>query len=404
MEAPLKGVRVLDLSHTLAGPFATMLLADLGADVIKVESPAGDETRSWAPLVRGVSAYYLSINRGKKSIAVNLKHPKGREIVYRLARTSHIVFENYRPGVREKLGVDPETLFKINPDLVYVSIKGFRPGSIYENKPAYDLIVQGMSGLMATTGEPGRPPVRVSFALFDIITGALAALYAVSALRSARKPVYIEVPLFDAAIFAMSYIPMIYLTTGNKPPRMGSAHPSIVPYQAFKAGDGKWFIVAAANDRFWKKLCEAIGRPDLAEDPRFRTNPDRVKNRDELIPILEDIFVTKSRDEWLEIMEKHGIPAAPVYELDELFQDPYTNEIVKHISHRILGSAPQLAEPVRINGHNPMANIPPPELGEHTLDVLREAGYSDEEIKALLRDGVIVATQEIDDQKPGFNG
>lgn len=403
MEAPLKGVKVLDLSHTLAGPFATMLLADLGADVVKVESPAGDETRTWAPLVKGVSAYYLSINRGKKSIAVNLKHPKGREIVYRLARISHIVFENYRPGVREKLGVDPETLFKINPSLVYVSIKGFRPGSTYENKPAYDLIVQGMSGLMATTGEPGRPPVRVSFALFDIITGALAALYAVSALRSARKPVYIEIPLFDAAVFAMSYIPMIYLTTGKKPPRMGSAHPSIVPYQAFRAGDGKWFIVAAANDRFWRKLCEAIGRPDLAEDPRFRTNPDRVKNRGELIPILESIFATKSRDEWLDVLEKYGIPAAPVYELDELFQDPYTNEIVKRVSHRILGSVPQLAEPVRINGHNPMANIPPPELGEHTLDVLREAGYSDEEIKALLRDGVIVTAQEIGDKRPEFD-
>ena len=363
----LEGVRVLDLSHTLAGPFATMLLADLGADVVKVEPPGGDETRTWAPHVDGESVYFMSANRGKRSIAVNLKDPRGREVVYRLARRSHVVIENYRPGVRERLGVDPDTLFGVNRDLVYVSIKGFRPGSIYEHKPAYDIIVQAMSGLMATTGEPGRPPVRVSFALFDIITGALAALYAVSALRSPERPKYIEVSLFDAAVFSMVYVPLIYLATGRKPPRMGSAHPSIVPYQAFRAGDGRWMIVAAANDRHWRRLTQAIGRPELAEDPRFKTNPDRVRNRDQLIPILEEIFASKPRSEWLRILDEHGVPAAPVYELDELFSDPYTRDIVVKLPHPTLGEVPQLVEPARIDGETPLSTRHPPLLGEHAV-------------------------------------
>ncbi len=387
----LKGLRVLDLSHTLAGPFATMVLADLGAEVIKVEAPHGDETRSWAPHVDGESAYFLSINRGKKSIVVNLKHPKGKEIIYKLVERSDVIIENFRPGVPEKLGVDYDTLVKVNPRIVYCSIKGFKTGSIYERKPAYDIAIQGMSGLMSTTGEEGRPPVRVSFALFDVITGLLATTYILAALYSGKRPVKIEIPMLDAAIFSMCYVPMIYLLTGRKPPRMGSAHPSIVPYQAFKGSDDKWFIVAAANDRLWQALCKALGLEHLANDPRFKTNPDRVKNRDELIPILQRVFLQKPRDYWLKVLEEAGVPVAPVYELDEVFTDPYVvqSKIVYYVEHPKLGSIPQLSQPGYINGERLTSNDSPPLLGQHTKELLKSLGYDEEEIRKLKEEGVV---------------
>jgi len=393
----LEGITVVDLSHTLAGPFATMLLADLGARIIKVEPPGGDETRTWSPFVRGFSAYFSSANRGKESIVVNLKKEEGKKIIYRLVEKSQVVIENYRPGVREKLGVDPDTLFKVNPELVYCSIKGFGlKNTPYRDKPAYDVLIQGMSGLMASTGEEGRPPVRVSFALFDVITGYMSALNIVSALLARREgrlkgPVYIEVPMYDTAIYSMVYIPVIYLMTGRKPRKMGSGHPSIVPYQAFRASDGKYFILAAANDRLWEKACEALGRRDLAEDPRFKTNPDRVKHREELTKILQEIFDTRPRSYWIELFEKHGVPVAPVYEVDEVFQDPHVvqRRLVVELPHPLLEKIPQLAYPVWINDERTMSKQPPPLKGEHTVKILRELGYSDSDISELREKHVI---------------
>ncbi len=393
LSKPLEGVRIVDLSHTLAGPFATMVLADLGAEVIKVEPPLGDETRSWAPLIEGESAYFLSINRGKKSIAVNLNDPRGREIVYKLVRRSHVVIENYRPGVREKLGVDPETIFKLNRNIVYLSIKGFEPGSVYEGKPAYDIIIQALSGLMMSTGTENDPPIRVSFALFDIITGLMTSTMAIAGLLSKEKPYYAELYLYDVAIFAMSYIPMIYLLTGKKPKRMGSAHPSIVPYQAFMGSDSKWFILAAANDRLWRKFCESLNNPSFCRDDRFLTNPKRVENRDILIPLLEEVFSSRPRDYWVHLLEERNVPVAPAYELDEVFRDPYAKKLVTEFNHAKLGKIKQLVFPGKINGERPIARDGPPLLGDSTIEILEELGYSEKEINKLIEDKVVTSTK-----------
>lgn len=387
----LRGIRVVDLSHTLAGPLATMILADLGADVIKIEAPHGDETRSWAPFVQDESAYYMSINRGKRSVVLNLKSEKGRTIFYNLVRKSHIVVENFKPGTPEKLGVDYESLLKVNPEIIYVSIKGFRQGSIYEDRTAYDIIIQAMSGLMMTTGNEGDPPIRVSFALFDVMTGMMAVIYTLATLHAGIKPVRIEVPMYDTAIFSMCYIPIMYLMTGRRIKRMGHAHPSMAPYQAFRDINNKWFIVAAANDRLWTAMCEAIGRKDLLKDPRFKTNADRVNNRTVLVEILQEIFEKNTRDYWVKLLEEHGVPASPVYEIDEVFEDPYvkSEEIVIKLNHPKLREIPQLSEPALLEGKKYNSTRHPPLLGEHTVEVLRELGYTDEEISRLKNENIV---------------
>ncbi len=399
VEKPLDGVKVLDLSRVLAGPFATMILGDLGAEIIKVEPPKGDDTRSWSPHVQGESVYYMSTNRNKKSIVINLKDPRGREIIHKLIKDSDVLFENFRSGVAEKLGVDYNSVRRIREDIIYCSIHGFDPDSVYGSLRAADLTIQAMSGLMDSTGLADEP-VRVSFALFDIFTGMMAAITVLAALYRRMltgKGAKIDINLYDTAIFSMSYIPMIYLMTGIIPRKMGSAHPSIVPYQAFKCSDGGYVAVGVFNDRMWRSLCEAIDRLDLADDPRFRTNPDRVRNRHILIPILEKIFLTKERNYWVDILNKYGVNVGPVYRLDEVFKDRYVRDVglVTMVSHPRLGNIPQLIYPGRINGERPKPSLHPPSFGEHTIDLLKELGYTMDEIRSLIEDGVVGTSMEV---------
>lgn len=396
----LNGIRVLDLSRILVGPFATMMLGDLGAEIIKVEPPYGDDTRYWSPLINGESAYYLSINRNKKSIVINLKEDRGREILYKLVKKSDVFIENFRKGVTEKLRIDYETIKSIKKDIIYCSIHGFDPDSKYGNIAGADILVQAMSGLMDLIGRVCGEPVRVTFALFDIFAGMVAASSILAGLlkrKESGEGIKIDINLFDTSLFSMSYIPMIYLTTGKIPiVRVTSAHPSIVPYQAFKCGDGKYVIIGVFNDKMWINLCKAIGLEELISDPRFKTNPDRVKYRNHLISLIQRKIKNYSRDELVELLRKYGVISGPVYSLDEVFNDEYIREagIVKQLKHPKLGNVPQLTYPAKINGVKILPRDHPPMMGEHTVQILKELGYTDEEIKILVDDGVVSVYRE----------
>lgn len=384
---------MLDFTRVMAGPFCTMLLGDLGADVIKVEPPGGDDTRSYVPDIGGVSAYFISVNRNKRSIVIDLKKEGALEVVDRLVRASDVVVENFRPGVAEKLGIGYERLSRINPRIVYCSISGFGQDGPYRDKPGYDLIALAMSGLMDITGEPGRPPVKFGVPIADITTGMMAALAIVSALfereRSGRGQ-YVDISLLDTQILVLSHQALNYVAAGRDPERMGSAHPSIAPYQAFETRDG-YLIVAVGNDKLWRDFTKAIGREDLADDPRFRTNPDRVRNREALVRELEEILRRRTREEWIEVLERHGIPVAPVKRVGEALSDPHViwRKMVVEIRHPAYGDVKIPGIPLKLSRTPASIRRPPPLLGEHTVEVLREIGYSDEEMRGLVEMGIV---------------
>jgi len=395
-DPPLKGVRVIDLSRVLAGPFCSMTLSDLGAEVIKVEVPGrGDDTRGFPPFLGGESSYFMSINRGKKSVTLNLKTREAQEVVYRLAEKSDVLLENFRPGVTGRLGVDYETISGVNPRLVYCSISSFGQTGPYASWPGYDLIIQGMGGLMGITGEPGRPPVRIGMAVTDINAGMYAVIAILSALRvreQTRRGQYIDISMMDASASWMTYLAGNYFATGNVPPRMGSAHPSIVPYQGFEAGDGRFLLVAAGNDRLFGLMCQGMGLEGLVDDPRYVTNGDRVKNRGHLIPFLEDEFRKRPRDEWLDKLREVGFPCAPVYTLDEMFGDPQISHrgMVLEMEHPKAGTIKQIGLALKLSDTPCRLTTPPPMLGEHTEEVLGTIlGYTDEEIAALSAAGAL---------------
>ncbi len=393
---PLDGLRVLDFTRVLAGPFATMILGDLGAQVVKVEPLGGDESREWPPfLPLGDSGYYMALNRNKRSITLNLKDPRAVRIVRELAMASDIVVENFTPGVVKKLGVDYDTLKQDNPGLIYCSISGFGQHGTYRNKKAYDPIIQGMTGLMSITGERGRSPAKVGIPITDIV----AALYAVTAIQAAYvnrlqrgEGQYIDVALYDSMIATLTIMATEYFATGKSPERWGLDHVHRVPARAFPAKDGKYVQVAATNDVMYPILCRVLDLESLIDDPRFATNSDRLKHRDEIMPILEKKMLEKDSSEWLDIFKAAGLPCGPVLNMEEVFSDPNIadREMVFELDHPISGKVKHLGFPYKFSATPARVTAGPPQLGEHNEEIIvKMLGYTEDEYRELQEGGVI---------------
>ncbi len=387
---PLAGVRVVDLSRVLAGPYATMTLADLGADVVKIEHPAGgDETRMWGPpFVGGESAYFLSVNRGKRSVALDLKDPEGRDLALELCARADVVIENFRPGGAARLGLDYEAVRARRPDVVYCTISGFGAREPTD-RAGYDFTVQAESGLMAITGEPDGEPVKVGVAIVDVLTGLNAATAILAALH--RRDVTgegdrVEVSLLDTAFAALVNVGANALLTREEPQRYGNAHPSIVPYQPFRAADG-WIAVAAANDGLYSKLCLAIGRADLAVDERYATNELRVLNREPLIAELQAVFAGRAAEEWESLLLASGVPAGSTRGVGEALRAGEAR--TRLVDHPTAGVVELVGPPFELESALLGASTPPPLLGQHTAEVLAELGVDDERLGSLEERGVI---------------
>lgn len=382
MKLPLEGLKVLDLSRVLAGPYATMVLGDLGADVIKVERPeTGDDTRHWGPpFVGGESAYFLSVNRNKRSVAADLKDEEELEKIKRLAEGADVLIENMNPGTLEKLGLGYQTLKETNPGLVYCKITGFGPGPD-EGRPGYDFLVQARSGVMGITGQPGGEPTKVGVAIADIVCGLYASNAILAALRrreATGEGASVEVPLFEATLSWLANRAQEYLVSGEDKGLMGNAHPTIVPYQTFDASDKK-IAVAVGNDAQFVRLCKAIGRDELAEDERYATNPGRVEHREELVEALQKEFSERLAEEWISAIREAGVPCGPVNNLSDVFSDEHVlgSGILQIAEHPTAGEVKLLASPVLVDGERPPVRRPPPTLGQHTGEV-GENGWSAE--------------------------
>jgi glutaryl-CoA transferase len=371
---PLAGIRVADFSRVLAGPLATMLLGDLGADVVKVERPeTGDDTRGWGPpFVEGDAAYFLSLNRNKRSVTLDLGTDEGRSAARRLALACDVVVENFRPGLMRRFGLDHGTLSAERPDLVYCSLTAFGEGA--GSRPGYDIIVQALSGLMSFTGQPGGEPTKVGVALLDVICGLYAANAIQAALvrrASTGRGGRVSVSLFDTSVAALVNQAANYLLGGLVPEPLGNAHPNIVPYQLFRASD-RPFILAAGNDRLFERTCEVIGRPELVTDERFVTNADRVRHREALIPILSEAFAARTADEWVDALEAASVPSAPVRSIDDVFASEEGAAAIQEVDDPVRGLLRLVADPIHVDGREPPVRLPPPRLGEHTDEVLAE--------------------------------
>jgi crotonobetainyl-CoA:carnitine CoA-transferase CaiB-like acyl-CoA transferase len=401
---PLAGIRVIDCSTVLAGPYCTMLLGDLGADVVKVEPLEGDATRGWGPPWVGdeaagtrTAAYYLSINRNKRSLRLDLRSEAGRDALRTLLRGGDAVVENFRVGGFARLGFDDDALLELNPGLVHLAISGFGTTGPDADKPGYDFVIQAVSGLMSITGEPDGRPLKVGVAISDVVTGLFGAVSILAGLlgreraRGARaRGQRIDVSLLQSTLAVLVNQAQSALVTGGAPGRLGNAHPSIVPYETFPTADGE-IAIGVGSERQWRSFCQAIGAPELATEARFATNGGRVTNRGELIAILGARLAERASADWLAVLDGAGIPAGPIRDIREAFEAPQAQAIGSRVrlDHPSLGPVDQVASPMGLASTPVELRHPPPMLGEHSRQILAEAGYAPEAIDRLAADGVI---------------
>ncbi len=392
--AALKNIRIVDITRAMAGPYCTMMLGDFGADVIKIELPgAGDESRGWGPPFvgdpygpyPGESAYFLSANRNKRSLTVNLKDPAGLEIIRKLVRVSDIFIENFRTGVLDEMGLGYEALKEGNPGLIYCSISGYGRTGPDKDRPGYDAIVQAEGGMMSITGPKEGPPSRVGIPIIDITSGMFAAsaiLAAIYERMESGEGQQIDISLLDTQAALLANVASNYLVSGQAPERVGNAHPNIAPYEPFQARD-KGFVLGAANQRQWEKLCDAISHPQLKEDPRFLTNQERVKNRSDLIATLNGIFKEKDAEDWLALIREAGLPCGPINSLPEVFEHPQSEDrgFIQRVEHNTAGLIPLTGFPYKLSRTPAEVHHPPPVLGEHNHQILIDLlGYSPEQV------------------------
>ena len=395
MAGPLEGIQVLDLTRILAGPYATMILRDLGAEVIKIEQPeTGDEARDFGPFKNDFSLYFMSVNRGKKSVTLNLKSPRGKELFLELVKGSDILVENFRPGTMEKLGLDYESLKKHHPSLLYAACSGFGQTGPYAMRGAYDMIIQGMGGIISITGEPDRPPVRVGTSIGDITSALFTTIGILSALRhrdQTGEGQLIDVGMLDCQVAILENAMVRYFSTGDIPRPLGRRHPAITPFEVFESADG-YVVIAIGNNELWRKFCEHVGRPELIDDERFHTNALRTENHEPLFPILAEIMYRRTTDAWVEALEAIGVPCGPVNTVDKVANDPQVlaRDMIAEVEHDTTGTVQIPGIPIKLSETPGQIDAPAPNLGEHTSEVLTDLlKLTAEEVNQLKQDGVL---------------